>query len=277
MNSLFDRFKEYVKEDFEKEFDKFNNPALSKDELKTLYSLLDLTSLNSTDTSTHIQQFVEQVNKPSDIGNVAAICVYPNHVETVRKALKIDGINVASVGACFPSSMSMLDIKLQEVRAILEAGADELDIVLPLWAFLAGDYEYCRKEVREIKRLMTGGQHLKVILEASLLTDAESVWKASVLAMESGADFIKTSTGKEGSIAQPKDAYVMCSAIRAFNDTNSKTIGFKPAGGISTIETATTYYRLVENKLGKPWLSSKLFRIGASRLASTIMKEYHNN
>ncbi|MFV0345087.1 MAG: deoxyribose-phosphate aldolase [Bacteroidales bacterium] len=276
MKSLFNNFTEYVNVDFEKELDKFCKPSLSREELKTLYSLLDLTSLNSTDTCTHIQQFVEQVNKPSDIGNVAAICVYPNHVKTVKESLKADGVNIASVGACFPSSMSMLDIKLREVEAIIRAGADEVDIVLPLWAFLADDYEYCRKEISTVKQLMTDGQHLKVILEASLLPNAESVWKASVLAMESGADFIKTSTGKEGSAAQLKDAYVMCSAIKAFNNINSKTIGFKPAGGISTVETATRYYRLVENKLGKPWLSPKLFRIGASRLANTIMKEYYS-
>ncbi|MFV0507183.1 MAG: deoxyribose-phosphate aldolase [Bacteroidales bacterium] len=271
MKSLFDNFKEYVNVDFEKELSNFSKPSLSKNELKTLYSLLDLTSLNSTDTRTHIQQFVRQVNNPPEIGNVAAVCVYPNHVKTLRDCLTVKSVKVASVGACFPSSMSLLDIKLQEVEAIIKAGADEVDIVIPLCAFLAGDYDYCRKEIVSIKQLMTGGQHLKVILEASLLPDAESVWKASVIAMESGADFIKTSTGKEGSVARLEDAYVMCHAIRAFKEMHSKEIGFKPAGGISTVDTATAYYRLVENELGKSWLSSNLFRIGASRLANAII------
>ena len=154
----------------------------------------------------------------------------------------------------------------------LHAGADEIDIVIPVGKFLSGDYEGMCDEIQELKDVC-GDKHLKVILETSALGSAENIKKASILAMYSGADFIKTSTGKEKPAATPEAAYVMCQAIKEYFLETGRKIGFKPAGGINTIEDAINYYTIVKELLGKEWLTNELFRIGTSRLANLLLSD----
>jgi deoxyribose-phosphate aldolase len=247
----------------------------SKKMLETALSCIDLTTLNSTDTISSVAAFTEKVNqfptKYSGIKNVAAICVYPNMVETVKNILKISGVKIAAVAGGFPSSMTFTDLKIEEARLAVAAGANEIDIVLPLWAFLEGDFETCRDEVSDIKKAI-GNAHLKVILESGVLTP-DQIWQASLLAIESGADFIKTSTGKLPQAATPEAAFVMCLAIKQHFEETGKKIGFKPAGGIVTSEDAILYLTIVQEILGNEWLTPELFRIGASRLANNLLEK----
>lgn len=238
-------------------------------------SCIDLTTLNSTDTVTSVTAFTQKVNEfptafPS-LKNVAAICVYPNMVETVKSTLKIDGIKIAAVAGGFPSSMTFAGLKAEEARLAVAEGADEIDIVIPLWAFLAGNFETCSAEIAKIKGAI-GEAHLKVILETGVLSP-DQIWQASVLAMEAGADFIKTSTGKLPQAASPEAAFVMCLAIKQHYEETGRKIGFKPAGGISSAEDAVLYLTIVQEILGDEWLNPELFRIGASRLANNLLEK----
>ncbi len=243
--------------------------------LKKIFSLIDLTSLNSTDTVTKIKAMTEKVNKfPSvftDMPNVAAICVYPSLVETVKENLKTE-IGLASVAAGFPSSQTFLDVKLVESQAAVLSGANEIDIVISIGKFLSGDYETVFEEIKEIKNVLEDA-HLKVILESGILEDPQKIWDASIIAMEAGADFIKTSTGKMQPAATLEAVYVMTEAIKEFHRVNNKKIGLKPAGGISTGKQAIEYYAIVAGILGEDWLNNKLFRIGASSLANNLLSE----
>lgn len=245
----------------------------SKEMLETALSCIDLTTLNSTDTISSVTAFTEKVNSfpvafPG-ISNVAAICVYPNMAHTVKSTLKVSGVKIAAVAGGFPSSMTFTKIKIEEVQLAVAAGANEIDIVLPLWAFLDGHFETCSKEISAIKNAI-GGAHLKVILESGVLT-VDQIWQASILAIEAGADFIKTSTGKLPQAATPEAAYVMCLAIKQYFEESGKKIGFKPAGGIVTLEDALLYITIVQEILGEDWLTPELFRIGASRLANNLL------
>jgi len=244
--------------------------------LKKIFSLIDLTSLNSTDTVSKIAGMTEKVNKfPetfTDMPNVAAICVYPSLVETVKETLKAENINIASVAAGFPSSQTFLDVKLVESQAAVLSGANEIDIVISIGKFLSGDYETVFEEVKEIKNVLEDA-HLKVILESGVLDDPQKIWDASILSMEAGADFIKTSTGKMQPAATLEAIYVMTSAIKEFQRVNNKKIGLKPAGGISTGAQAIEFYAIVADILGEDWLNNKLFRIGASSLANNLLSE----
>ncbi len=243
--------------------------------LKKIFSLIDLTSLNSTDTVTKIKAMTEKVNKfPSvftDMPNVAAICVYPSLVETVKENLKTE-IGLASVAAGFPSSQTFLDVKLVESQAAVLSGANEIDIVISIGKFLSGDYETVFEEIKEIKNVLEDA-HLKVILESGILEDPQKIWDASIIAMEAGADFIKTSTGKMQPAATLEAVYVMTEAIKEFHRVNNKKIGLKPAGGISTGKQAIEYYAIVADILGNYWLNNQLFRIGASSLANNLLSE----
>ncbi len=243
--------------------------------LKKIFSLIDLTSLNSTDTVTKIKAMTEKVNKfPSvftDMPNVAAICVYPSLVETVKENLKTE-IGLASVAAGFPSSQTFLDVKLVESQAAVLSGASEIDIVISIGKFLSGDYETVFEEIKEIKNVLEDA-HLKVILESGILEDPQKIWDASIIAMEAGADFIKTSTGKMQPAATLEAVYVMTEAIKEFHRVNNKKIGLKPAGGISTGKQAIEYYAIVADILGNDWLNNQLFRIGASSLANNLLSE----
>lgn len=255
--------------------DRWNRPEI----LSNCIGLMDLTSLNHTDTVSKIESMVQKVNlfkeQFPNYPQVAAICVYPNFTKTVREILKDKSVKLAVVAGVFPSSQSFLEIKCAECKMASQAGADDIDIVLSLSHFLEGEYEKASEEIREIKKA-AGKAHLKVILESGTLKEPEQIFKASMLAMEAGADFIKTSTGKTEPAATPEAAYVMCSAIKDFHNKTGIKVGFKPAGGIVTPKDAILYYAIVDSVLGEDWLNPHLFRLGASRLANNILSELEN-
>lgn len=246
--------------------------------LNQCLGMIDLTTLNSTDTYTSVKNFVEKVNsfKASfpDNSLPASICIYPNFSKTVKDTLTAEGVNITAVAATFPASQSFLEVKCLECKMAVESGADEIDIVLALNSFLEGNYSYCFDEIATIRQTIPTA-HLKVILETGALKTPELIAKASHLAMEAGADFIKTSTGKINISATPEAAQVMCQCIKEFYNKTGKKIGFKPAGGISTAEDALTYYNIVEQTLGEEWLNPTLFRFGASRMANNLLSQIH--
>ena len=247
----------------------------SKELLETALSCIDLTTLNSIDTISSVKAFTEKVNQfsvnYSGIKNVAALCVYPNMVQTIKETLKVAGVKIAAVAGGFPSSMTFTEIKVEEVRLAVAAGADEIDIVLPLWAFLEGDYQTCTHEISIIKKSI-GQAHLKVILESGVLSP-DQIWQASLLSMEAGADFIKTSTGKLPQAATPEAALIMCLAIKQYYEETDRKVGFKAAGGIVAPDDAMLYLTIVQEILGNEWLTPELFRIGASRLANNLLEK----
>lgn len=237
---------------------------------------IDLTTLNTTDTAERINGFVKKVNGFKEAFPEyplpAAICVYPKWGGRVKAGLKEAGVKVAVVAGGFPNSQTFLDVKLLECRMALEQGADEVDVVLPLNLFLGGDVEGAAEEIRAMKAVL-GDKHLKVILETGALADTEKIYEASMLAMEAGADFIKTSTGKQEPGATPVAAIVMCTCIKEYYQKSGRKVGFKPAGGISNVKDALSYLAIVDTILGKEWLNPSLFRIGASRLANNLLCE----
>lgn len=243
---------------------------------KLLFNCIDLTTLNSTDRDESVMKFTEKVNKFDDefpdLKNVAAICVYPNFAEVVKNTLDVDGINIACVSAGFPSSQTFIEVKIAETAMALMEGADEIDIVISIGKFLSGDYETMCEEIQELKDTCKE-RHLKVILETGALKTASNIKKASILSMYSGADFIKTSTGKQQPAATPEAAYVMCEAIKEYYEKTGNKIGFKPAGGINTVNDALIYYTIVKEILGEEWLNNKLFRLGTSRLANLLLSD----
>lgn len=243
---------------------------------KFLFHCIDLTTLKCTDSEQSVMKFTEKVNefddKYPDLDNVAAICVYPNMAEIVNDTLEADHVNIACVSGGFPSSQTFTEVKVAETAMALHAGADEIDIVIPVGKFLEGDYEGMCDEIEELKEVC-GDKHLKVILETGALKTASNIKKASILSMYSGADFIKTSTGKENPAATPEAAYVMCNAIKEYHRDTGRKIGFKPAGGINTVKDALTYYTIVKEVLGKEWLNNQLFRLGTSRLANLLLSD----
>ena len=243
---------------------------------KFLFNCIDLTTLNTTDSDESVMRFTEKVNRFDDefpdLKNVAAICVYPNFAQVVKDTLEVEGINIACVSGGFPSSQTFTEVKIAETAMALADGADEIDIVIPVGAFLSGDYETMCEEIMELKE--TCEEHyLKVILETGALKTASNIKKASILSMYSGADFIKTSTGKQQPAATPEAAYVMCQAIKEYYEQTGNKVGFKPAGGINTVNDALIYYTIVKEVLGKEWLSNELFRLGTSRLANLLLSE----
>jgi len=248
------------------------NPSNSRRIIK----LLDFTSLSVTDNSQTIGDICEKINNYPyifpDLPVFAAVCVYPRFVSQVKKMLKVPSVKIASVAAGFPSSQTSTAVKLAEVKEAIEAGADEIDIVMPPGEFLQGNKNYIKDEIAAIKQIMAD-KHLKVIIESGVLAEPDLVYAASMLAMESGADFIKTSTGKENISATPEAVYIMCHAIRDFHHAAGKMTGIKPAGGIAGTADALIYYSLVEMVLGHQWLLPERFRIGASRLANNLLTE----
>ena len=248
-------------------------PENNTEEVK---KFLDLTTLNTTDSDESVMRFTEKVNRFDDefpdLKNVAAICVYPNFAQVVKDTLEVEGINIACVSGGFPSSQTFTEVKIAETAMALADGADEIDIVIPVGAFLSGDYETMCEEIMELKETCKE-HHLKVILETGALKTASNIKKASILSMYSGADFIKTSTGKQQPAATPEAAYVMCQAIKEYYEQTGNKVGFKPAGGINTVNDALIYYTIVKEVLGKEWLSNELFRLGTSRLANLLLSE----
>lgn len=248
---------------------------------KDCFSMMDLTTLKTDDTPASVEKLVGKVNAFNDTYPdwplPASICVFSNFAKTVKDARKKD-FNITVVSACFPSSQSFLEVKLKECEMAVEQGADEVDIVLALNSFLAGNYEAAAEEIRLVRKCIDevadrqGRKvHLKVILETGLLRTPERIAQASFLAMEAGADFIKTSTGKVDVNATPAAAYVMCECIAKYHAVTGKKIGFKPAGGISSAADALCYYSIVASILGKDWLNKEFFRFGVSRVANSIL------
>ncbi|MDR3134183.1 MAG: deoxyribose-phosphate aldolase [Prevotellaceae bacterium] len=249
-------------------------PALrTQENWKRCFGAIDLTTLNATDTVEKVRKLAEKVNdfpaRFAHVPNVAAICIYPALAQTVRDTLKIPAVQVAAVGAGFPASQTFIKIKCDECRMAVEQGATEIDIVISLGAFLSGDYATVAAEIQQIKAAI-GQAHLKVILETGALTAAQ-IAIASFIAMESGAEFIKTSTGKMEPSATPSAAWIMTGCIRRFYEKTGKKIGFKPAGGIVSPDDALTYYAIVKKALGDEWLAPSLFRLGASRVANNLL------
>ena len=214
----------------------------------------------------------EFVDKYPDLNNVAAICVYPNMAEIVNDTLEADDVKIACVAGGFPSSQTFTEVKVAETAMAIHTGAEEIDFVFPLGKFLCGDYEGMCDEFGELKDVC-GEKPLKVILETGALMTATNIKKAAILAMYSGADFIKTSTGKEAVSATPEAALVMCEAIREYYKETGRKVGFKAAGGIDTVKKALAYYTIVKEVLGEEWLNKDLFRIGTSRLANQLLSD----
>ncbi len=243
---------------------------------KFLFNCIDLTTLKTEDSEESVLKFTERVNefedKYPDLKNVAAICVYPCFAKIVSQSLEVEDVNIACVSAGFPSSQTFTEVKVAETALALADGATEIDIVIPVGKFLSGDYEGMCDEIEEIKTVC-GERHLKTILETGALKTAENIMKASILSMYSGADFIKTSTGKQEPAATPESAYVMCRAIKAYYEQTGRKVGFKPAGGINCVNDALVYYTIVKEVLGEEWLNNHLFRLGTSRLANLLLSE----
>jgi deoxyribose-phosphate aldolase len=242
--------------------------------LKKIFSFLDLTTLNPEDNIATAQKFTNNLNVFAssfpEMPSVAAICVYPLLVEGIRLYLKAPGVKIAAVGAGFPSSQTFLAIKLAECGLLVKKGADEIDVVISAGRFLAGEHLAVLNELILIREA-TAGVKLKVILETGLLKTAENIRLASIIAMEAGADFIKTSTGKIPVAATPGAVYTMARAIRDFQKVSNKAVGIKPAGGIVEVSDALVYYHMIFKLLGEEWLIPGRFRIGASRLANNLL------
>ena len=243
---------------------------------KFLFGSIELTTLKTTDSDVSVMAFTEKVNQFDqqypDIPHVGTICVYPCFAEVVKDTLEVEGVNIACVSGSFPSSQALLEVKTIETALAIKDGADEIDMVMPVGKFLQGDYEGVSDEIQEMKAVC-GDHALKVILETGDLVTASNIKKASILAMYAGADYIKTSTGKEKISATPEAAYVMCQAIKEYYDETGIQIGFKPAGGINTVMDAITYYTIVKEVLGEKWLTNKWLRLGTSRLANLLLSE----
>ena len=250
--------------------------------LKKCFSLMDLTTLKSDDTVASVSNLVDKVTRlqkeyPS-YPLPASVCVYPNFAPVVRERRCSPELHVTTVASCFPSAQSFLEVKVRECELAVQGGADEVDIVLALNAFLAGDYAAASNEIVQMKQAIDAeaarqGRRvvLKVILETGLLGSSENIARASFLAMEAGADFIKTSTGKVSVNATPEAAWVMCECIKAFHAKTGRKVGFKAAGGISNDRDARYYYAIGATVLGEEWVEKNHFRFGVSRLGNSLM------
>ena len=245
---------------------------------KAVLGMIDLTSLNGSDTYSKIVAMTEKVNHFHgafpDYPLPASICVYPNFAKTVAETRNNPDVHVTVVGGCFPASQSPLPVKMAECDMAVRDGADEVDIVLALNSFLDNNYKEAEREIVEIGcaiRAIKPGVHLKVILETGALKEKALIEDASFLAMEAGADFIKTSTGKIAVSATPEAAEIMCRCIKDYTARTGRMVGFKPAGGIATPEDAVTYWNIVSDILGEKWLDKRWFRFGASRMANNLL------
>lgn len=243
---------------------------------KFLLGSVELTTLKTTDSDESVLAFTEKVNEFEnaypDLPHVATICVYPCFAKIVSESLEVDGVGVACVSGSFPSSQARIEVKIAETALAIQDGATEIDIVMPVGKFLSGDYEGVCDDITELKNAC-GEAPMKVILETGDLVTASNIKKASILSMYAGADYIKTSTGKEKISATPEAAYVMCQAIKEYYDETGIQIGFKPAGGLNTVSDALIYYTIVKEVLGEKWLTNKWLRLGTSRLANLLLSE----
>lgn len=247
------------------------------DEVKRfLMGSIELTTLKNNDCDRSVIEFTEKVNQFDSefptLPHVATICVYPCFAEAVKDTLQVDGVKIACVSGSFPSSQARIEVKIAETSLAIADGATEIDIVMPVGKFLDGDYDGVAEDISELKEAC-GDAAMKVILETGCLRDAKDIKIASILSMYAGADYIKTSTGKEKVSATPEAAYVMCQAIKEYYEKTGIQIGFKPAGGINTVRDAVTYYTIVKEVLGEKWLTNRWLRLGTSRLANLLLSE----
>ena len=262
-----------VNEILEKHLEENRRPEV----LRHLFNCIDLTTLKSTDSQQSVADFTERVNafeeEHGDLPSVAAICVYPNFVPIVRTVLDVSSVDIAAVAGGFPTGQSFIEVKVAEIALAVEAGADEIDIVFPIGDYLDKDYEEVADQISEMKHACRESL-LKVILETGALKSALNIRNASVLSLYSGADFLKTSTGKEYPGASLEAAYVMCQCIKEYYAKTQQMVGFKVAGGVSTTEDALRYYTIVKEVLGEKWAdTNEYFRIGASRLANNLLTD----
>lgn len=243
---------------------------------KFLLNSVELTTLRTTDSEDSVLKFVENVNRFDDeypeLGHVATVCVYPNFAKICHDTLENENIEIACVSGCFPSAQSFIEVKVAETALAIKDGATEIDMVIPVGKFLSGDYEGLCDEISEIKSVC-GDIKLKTILETGCLKTGRNIKMAAIFAMYSGADYIKTSTGKLEPAATPEAAFVMCQAIKEYYDKTGIQIGFKPAGGMKTVEDALTYYTIVKEVLGEKWLTNKYLRLGTSSLANKLLSD----
>lgn len=246
------------------------------DAYRFVLSVIDLTTLEGSDNKSKIDTLCSTAinfrNEENRTSSPAAVCVYPPFVKQAKERLKGTDIHVASVAGAFPAGQSPIEIKLAEVKFAVESGADEIDMVISRGKFLEGNYQEVYDEIAAIKQAC-GNAHLKVILETGELKTADNIYAASWIAMDAGADFIKTSTGKISVNATPESFLIMLDAIKDYFEQKHKMIGIKPAGGISDAETSILYIKILENVLGNNWLNKRYFRIGASRLATKISEK----
>ena len=242
-----------------------------------LLNCVDLTTLNTDDSESSVAHFVQHVNdfdnQYPQYKNVAAVCVYSNFAQIARAQLEVSDVNIAVCSACFPSSQAHLETKIAETALAVQDGADEVDVVLNVGYFRDEAWEEMCDEIAELKQVL-GERHLKVILETGLLKTPEAIRRASILSMYSGADFIKTSTGKVYPGASLEAAYVMCQCIKEYHKRTGNVVGFKASGGIRTTEDAVKYYTIVKEVLGEEWLTNERFRIGASSLANALFQSF---
>ncbi len=243
---------------------------------KFLLGSVELTSLHTTDTDESILAMTEKVNKFDNeypaLPHVAAICVYPRFTELVAQSLEVDGVEITNVTGNFPSSQSRMEVKVAETQLAIADGATNIDIVMPVGKFLSEDYEGVADDINELKEVC-GDVPMKVILETCDLGSLSNVKKAAILSMYAGADYIKTSTGKEKAGATPQGVYVMCQAIKEYYNETGVQIGIKPAGGINTVMDAVVLYTIVKEVLGEKWLTNYWFRLGTSRLTNLLLSE----
>lgn len=248
----------------------------TKEVKKFLLGSVELTSLHTTDTEEKILAMTERINKfyedYPELPHVAAICIYPVFTELVAKSLEVDGVEITNVCGNFPSSQARMEVKIAETSLAIADGATNIDIVMPVGKFLSGDYEGVCDDICELKEVCKDIP-LKVILETGDLGSYSNIKKAAILAMYSGANYIKTSTGKEKEGATPESVYIMCQAIKEYYDQTGIQIGLKPAGGMKTVMDAVIYYTIVKEVLGDKWLTNEWLRLGTSSLANLLLSE----
>ena len=249
-----------------------DNPEVKK----FLLGSVELTTLSTADTEEKVLAMVEKVNKFDseypDLPHVAAVCAYPCFTQLIADSLEVDGVDITNVTGNFPSSQALLEVKTIETALAIKDGATQIDIVMPVGKFLSGDYEGVCDTIGELKQTC-GDVPMKVILETGDLRNARDIKTAAVLAMYAGADYLKTSTGKEKISATPESVYVLCQAIKEYHKKTSIQIGLKPAGGINTVMDAVIYYTIVKEVLGEKWLTNYWFRMGTSRLTNLLLSE----
>jgi deoxyribose-phosphate aldolase len=243
---------------------------------KFLFSCVCMTTLTTQDSAESVLALVEKVNKFAheypDMPHVATVVTYPRFAKLVADSLEVEGVIPTVVSGAFPSSQALIEIKVAETQLAVQDGAENVDIVMHVGEFLAGDYETVCDEIWE-QKAACGAVPMKVILETGDLLNLSNVKKASILSMYAGADYIKTSTGKEKVGATPEAVYVMCQAIKEYYDQTGIMVGLKPAGGINTVKDALTYYSIVEEVLGEKWLTNYYFRLGTSRLPNLVLSD----